>query len=171
MPLILKYLYVHYFHICKKKHKQPQAGKLTLPSASISLPRIPQPIAIHAKRSTPGKRIASFAQPPSEPILAISPHASGQHDAPEIRPAGGDPDAAAEEAVHDGAEMDVAAQPGGRQGRARGQAGRGIPPHAQLQGERVADHDARAPAGEAGHAVGDGGEDVGILGCEVRRGV
>lgn len=67
--------------------------------------------------------------------------------------------------------MDMAAQPGGSQGRARGQVRRGIPPHAQLKRERIADHDACAPAGEAGDAVCNGGEDVGIFGHEVGRGV
>lgn len=67
--------------------------------------------------------------------------------------------------------MDVAAQPGRSQGRARGQGGRGVPSHAQLKRERVADHDACAPAGEAGYAVGDGGEDIDIFGDQVGRGV
>lgn len=67
--------------------------------------------------------------------------------------------------------MDVATQPGGSQGRARGQAGRGVPPHAQLQRQRITDHNACTPAGEAGHAVGDGGKDIGIFGRQVRGSV
>lgn len=93
-------------------------------NGSISLPRNPQPIPIHAKGPTPRKRIASFPKPPSEAILAIRPHTPRELDAAEIRPAGRHADAAAQEAVDDGAEMDVAAQPGGTEGRAGGQDGR-----------------------------------------------